>query len=96
MDRAIEAAAQAGLANRRNTELAAEQVQLLAQRLRASAARHHHGDHRALAALRAPLWDAYVRAWDDWYFYRLLGQVMSQLYYLCLGWGDRTVTPRGA
>eukprot|EP00969_Alexandrium_andersonii_P170936 7557538-Alexandrium_andersonii.AAC.1 len=65
MDRAIEAAAQAGLINRRNTELAAEEVQRLSRRLRTSATRLHQGDHRALAALRAPLWDAYVRAWDD-------------------------------
>eukprot|EP00969_Alexandrium_andersonii_P266350 11772013-Alexandrium_andersonii.AAC.1 len=56
LDWAIEAAAQAGLANRHNTELAAECVHTLAQRPRAGGARRHHGDHRALAALRAPLW----------------------------------------
>eukprot|EP00969_Alexandrium_andersonii_P069355 3059139-Alexandrium_andersonii.AAC.1 len=52
------------------------------------ATRQHQGDHRALAALRAPLWDAYAQAWGDWYFYRSLGQVLSQLYYLWLGWGN--------
>eukprot|EP00969_Alexandrium_andersonii_P007426 323401-Alexandrium_andersonii.AAC.1 len=46
LDRAIEAVAQAGLADRRNTERAAEEVHRAARRLRAVDARQHEGAAR--------------------------------------------------
>eukprot|EP00969_Alexandrium_andersonii_P131820 5829603-Alexandrium_andersonii.AAC.1 len=63
LDRAIEAVAQAGLANRRNTERAVEEVHRVAQPLHAREDRRRQGDLRAKAALRAPLWNDYAQAW---------------------------------
>eukprot|EP00969_Alexandrium_andersonii_P355773 15445152-Alexandrium_andersonii.AAC.1 len=42
----------------------------------------------AAMALGCPLWDDYLRAWEQWALDRAIGRAMAKLSYMRIGWSS--------